>query len=104
MRIPTAAFGFIVLSLIIALSTPPPAHADDTSFTRTAKSMGFVQSSPNLVSTAKSACYFLWLNRHPAQVEQRILRYTRVQPEQAHNFFVLAVNEYCPQYKGLVGP
>lgn len=104
MRIPTAALGFIVLTLLLALSTPPPAHADDASFARTAKSMGFVQSTPNLVSTAQSACYYLWLNRPPFQVEQRILRYTRVQPEQAHNFFVLAVNEYCPQYNGLVGP
>ena len=104
MRRHTAALGLVVPALLLALSTSPPAHADNASFVSTAKSMGFVQSSPSLVSTAKSACYFLWLNRHPAQVEQRILRYTRVQPEQAHDFFVLAVNEYCPQYRGLIGP
>jgi hypothetical protein len=81
----------------------PVAQADDDSFVRDAKSLGFPQSSDSLISTAQSACYFLGLNRDPGQVEQRILRYTRVEPGQAHQFFVLAVNEYCPQFAGVVG-
>jgi hypothetical protein len=36
-------------------------------------------------------------------VEQRIARYHVVDPGPAHEFLILAVREYCPQYAGLVG-
>ncbi|MDO3402718.1 DUF732 domain-containing protein [Mycolicibacterium neoaurum] len=99
-----ATFGCVTAGVTVALLGAPAASADDASFAREMKSIGFVQSTPNLVSTAKSACYSLWLNRPLYQVEERILRYTRVEPPLARQFFVTAVREFCPQYSGVVGP
>jgi hypothetical protein len=83
----------------------PTAQADDASFVGDVQALGFVQASDNLISTAQSACYFLFLNRTPDEIEPRIARYTRITPTSlAHQFFVLAVNEYCPQYAGAVAP
>ena len=99
-----ATMGAITTGVTLALLGAPAASADDAGFAEEMQSIGFVQSTPNLVSTAKSACYFLWLNRPPYQVEERILRYTRVEPPLARQFFVTAVREFCPQYSGAVGP
>ncbi|MEH3141292.1 MAG: DUF732 domain-containing protein [Mycobacterium kyogaense] len=85
----------------IAVASPPVARADDASFVDAVHALGFPQSAPNLVSTAESACYFLRRGRDPQQVLERILRYTRVEPDQARQFFVLATTEYCPQYSDL---
>ena len=101
MRIRGLTTGCVVTGMTLGLLASPVARADDASFVRDAQSLGFTQASDNLISTAQSACYFLVRNRNPQEVEQHILRYTRVsQPSQAHQFFVLAVNEYCPQYAG----
>ncbi|GLP82994.1 DUF732 domain-containing protein [Mycobacterium antarcticum] len=105
MRTGALLAGCVVIGVTVGLLGSPVARADDASFVRDAKALGFVQASDNLISTAQSACYFISLNRDPGQVEQRILRYTRVDsPSQAHQFFVLAVNEYCPQHAAVVGP
>ncbi|OBJ42497.1 hypothetical protein A5630_20890 [Mycolicibacterium mucogenicum] len=82
----------------------PAAQADDASFVRSVKALGFVQMTANLVSTAKSACNMLsYNNRNPAEIEARIQRYTLAKPPAAHQFFVLAVDEYCPQHTAAVG-
>jgi hypothetical protein len=105
MRMRSLTVGGAAIGVTLGLLGSPVAQADDASFVRSAQALGFVQQSDNLISTAQSACYFLLRNRDPQEVEQRILRYTRVpQPSQAHQFFVLAVNEYCPQYADVVGP
>jgi hypothetical protein len=105
MRLRNRVIGGFVVGLTLVSLGSPVAQADDASFVRAVKSLGFVQTSPNLVSIAKSACYMLSLNnRIRSEIEDRIQRYTRVTPEQAHQFFVSAVNEYCPQYIGVVGP
>jgi Protein of unknown function (DUF732) len=104
MRTYALTIGCIVMGVTLTLLGSPVAQADDASFVRETQSLGFVQASDNLISTAQSACYFLSLNRDPGQVLQRIIRYTRVGPDQAQKFFALAVGEYCPQYAGLVGP
>lgn len=84
--------------LTLTLLGTPVAQADNASFVRAAQSLGFPQGSENLISTARSACYFLSRNRNPEQVVERIMRYTRVGTDQAHQFFALAVTEYCPQF------
>lgn len=95
-----AALGLTTLTLVGS----PAAQADDASFVRDAKALGFVHASPSLISTAESACYFLGRNRAPAEVEERIVRYTRISPPNlAHDFLVLATNEYCPQYAAQIG-
>jgi hypothetical protein len=105
MRLYALMTGCVVMGMTLGLLDSPVAQADNASFVRDAQALGFVQASDNLISTAQSACYFLLRKRDPREVEQRILRYTRVeQPSQAHQFFVLSVNEYCPQYAGLIGP
>jgi hypothetical protein len=81
----------------------PVAQADNASFVRDIQARGFQQASDNLISTGESACYFLSLNRDPGQVTDRIKRYLNVDPDMARQFFVLAVNEYCPQYSGQAG-
>ena len=103
MRMCARTIGCLVTGVTLTLLGSPVGQADDDDFVRDAHSLGFPQASDNLISTAESACYFLSRNRDPGEVEQRILRYTRVEPGQAHQFFVLAVNEYCPQYSGGVG-
>jgi hypothetical protein len=94
--------GFLV-ALTLALMGSPAAQADDDSFVRAAHTLGFVLASDNLISTARSACYFLRLNRDSGQVLARIIRYTRAEPDQGRQFFALAINEYCPQYAGVAG-
>ena len=104
MRMRALTTGGVAIGVTLGLLGPPVAQADDVGFVRAAQALGFVQASDNLISTAQSACYFLLRNRDPQEVEQRILRYTRVNdPKQVHPFFVLAVNEYCPQYADVVG-
>lgn len=95
--------GCAATGLALSLLGSPIAHADDASFVRDAQALGFVHSTDNLISTAQSACYFLTRNRNPSEVEQRIVRYTRIAPPAAaHQFFILAVKEYCPQYEAAV--
>jgi hypothetical protein len=95
--------GCVVMGATLTLLGSPVAQADDASFVHDAQATGVSLASDNLISTAQSACYFLGpRKRDPGQVLERIIRYTRVEPEQARRFFVLAVNEYCPQYAGLV--
>jgi uncharacterized protein DUF732 len=93
----------IVVGVSLPLLGTPMAQADDDSFVSAAQSLGFPQASANLISTGRSACYFLSRNRDPDQVLQRIVRYTRAEPDQARQFFALAINEYCPQYAGAAG-
>jgi hypothetical protein len=103
MRTNALTVGYVVMGVTLTLLVSPVAHADDASFVHDAQSLGFTQASDNLISTAQSACYFLSLNRDPGQVLQRIIRYARIEPDQGQKFFVLAVNEYCPQYAGIIG-
>lgn len=104
MRTYATTFGCIAIGLTLALSGSPTAKADDDSFVRAAEALGFMFAPPSLISTAKSACYFLSRNRDPGEVLERIIRYTRVEPDQGRQFFALAINEYCPQYQGAAGP
>ncbi|MDQ2638935.1 MAG: DUF732 domain-containing protein [Actinomycetota bacterium] len=91
------------MGVTLALLGSPVAQADNDSFVTNAKALGFQQDSDNLISTARSACYFLSRNRHPAQVAERIMRYTSVDSGLARQFLALSVNEYCPQYGGQIG-
>lgn len=105
MRTCASAFGCITVGLTLTFLGAPTAQADNESFVRSAQALGFPFAAPSLIATARSACNMLWYNNRPVnEIEARILRYTRVEPQQAHQFFVLAVNEYCPQYAGVVGP
>lgn len=81
----------------------PSAQADNASFVSDVKALGFQQASDNLISTARSACYFLSRNRDPGQVTERISRYLAVDADMARTFFAMSVNEYCPQYLDRVG-
>lgn len=103
MRMKAKTTGCITVVATLALLGSPISHADDASFVRTVESLGFEHEATNFVSTAQSACYFLQRGRDPRQVEERIRRYELVEPPLAHQFLVLAVNEYCPQYTGAVG-
>ncbi|MDQ2637865.1 MAG: DUF732 domain-containing protein [Actinomycetota bacterium] len=98
---PAIAIGAALIGVSLALS--PPAQADNSGFVSHLKALGFQQASDNLISTARSACYFLSLNRHPGQVTDRISRYLAVDADLARTFFAMSVNEYCPQYRDRVG-
>lgn len=91
--------GGTVMGLTLTLLVSPTAHADDASFVRDTQALGFLQSPVNLISTGRSACYFLDRRRDPDQIVNRIERYTRVDSALAQQFLALAVNEYCPQYR-----
>lgn len=96
MRIHELAIGCGAVGVALSILGSPMAKADDASFMRDVKALGFQQASANLISTAQSACYFLGpRHRDPAEVEQRVARYLQVKPDLAHQFLVLAVNEYC---------
>jgi ABC-type hemin transport system ATPase subunit len=76
----------------------PTAHADDASFVRDAKALGFAFDTDNLISMGRSACYFLSRNRDPGQVAERIMRYGNVDLNAANEFLAMSVTEYCPQF------
>lgn len=99
------AIGVLAVSLALGLGAAPVAYADNEDFVRDVQAAGFYQESDNLVSQAKSACYFLFRGRGPDEIEARIARYSRVDPpSQSHLFLVLAVRSYCPQFADVVGP
>lgn len=102
MRRTASAIGGAVIGASLILSSPP-AQADNPGFVREAKALGFQQAAANLISTARSACYFLSLNRDPGQVRERISRYLSVDTDLGRTFFAMSVNEYCPQYRDRVG-
>lgn len=84
---------------VLTLVGSPTARADDESFLRDVEPLGVTLSSPNVVSTARSACSMLrYNNRIPSEIQERIQRYLRVEADKAHEFFVLAIREYCPEY------
>jgi menaquinone-dependent protoporphyrinogen IX oxidase len=104
MRMYALKMGCAITAVTLTLSGSPVAHADDASFVRDTQALGFIQASQNLISTARSACYFIgFFNRDPDQVSDRIKRYLSVDSDKAHRFLVLAVNEYCPQYISRIG-
>jgi hypothetical protein len=87
-----------IASVALLLLGAPAAHADDASFVRDAKALGFATNTDNLISMGRSACYFLSLNRDPGQVAERIMRYGNVDPNAANRFLDMSVTEYCPQF------
>ena len=98
---PAIAIGATLVGASLVLL--PPAQADNTAIVREAKALGFQQAAANLISTARSACYFLSLNRDPGHVRERISRYLAVDADLGRTFFAMSVNEYCPQYHDRVG-
>jgi hypothetical protein len=80
----------------------PLARADDEGFVRDARALGFMINDENISSMGRSACYFLSRNRHPGQVEERIVRYGMVDAQAARRFLVNSVIEYCPQFSDRV--
>jgi hypothetical protein len=103
MRMYALTIGSVITGLTLTLLGSPVAQADDASFVRDTQALGFIQASQNLISTGRSACYFLSINRDPGEITERIKRYLNVDPDLAHQFFVLSVNEYCPQFGGAIG-
>jgi hypothetical protein len=92
-----------IAGVVLTLVGSPVAQADNASFVRDTQALGFQQTSDNLISTARSACYFLSLNRDPGQITDRIERYLNVDSDLAHQFLILSINEYCQQYGGQIG-
>jgi hypothetical protein len=104
--------GCTVMGLVLALPGAPVARADDATFVAAAHALGFRQWDDLIVRLGRSTCYSLdapagvWPNltrRGPDDATKHIMRYGQVEWDPAHQFLVLAVNEYCPQYTGLVG-
>jgi hypothetical protein len=86
----TASVAWLMLGV-------PAAHADDASFVRDAKALGFGTNADNLISMARSACYYIGpRNRDPDEVAERIKRYGNVDLDAANRFLALSVAEYCP--------
>jgi Protein of unknown function (DUF732) len=88
-----------ITALTLALLGAPVAQADNASFVAQAHALGFVQWDDVLIRMGLSACRFLQpnLRRNPEDVSEHIMRHTNVEPDQAHQFLVMSVNEYCPQ-------
>jgi hypothetical protein len=104
MRRYATTIGCAMASVALLLSGSPAAHADDASFVRDGKALGFVVASDNMISLGRSACYFLSRNRDPGQVAQRIMRYGSVDMDTANRFLFMSVTEYCPQFGDHVNP
>jgi hypothetical protein len=104
MRMYAKTIGCTAIAVTLTLLGSPLAHADDASFVRDAKALGFQQNSVNLLSSGRSVCYVLRLgNRNPQEITDRIARFLNVSGDLAHQFTVLSVNEWCPQYSNLYG-
>ncbi len=103
MRVCAKVIGCAMMGVTLTVLGSAVARADNASFVSDAKALGFPQNSDNLISVARSACYFLSRNRDPEQVAERIMRYTMVDSDVAHRFLALSVSEYCPQYGGRIG-
>lgn len=104
MRMYALKMGCAMTAVTLALLGSPVAQADDASFVHDTQAIGFIQASQNLISTARSACYFIgFYRRDPGQITDRIMRYLNVDADMAHRFLVLAVDEYCPQYDAEIG-
>jgi hypothetical protein len=102
MRMYAVVVACAMTGVTLTLLGSPVARADDASFVRDSQALGIQQASDNLISTGLSACYFLSINRDPGEVTERIKRYLNVDPDVAHQFFVMSVNEYCPQFGGAI--
>ncbi|MUL64538.1 hypothetical protein BOO86_08705 [Mycobacterium sp. CBMA 234] len=104
MRMRALKVGCVMTAVTLTLWGSPAAQADDASFVHDTQALGFIQASQNLISTARSACYFLgFFNRDPEQVRDRIMRYLNVDADMAQHFMVLSVEEYCPQNAARIG-
>lgn len=94
-----------VIAVVVTLplvTYAAPAQADDSDFISAVNGLGLPYTATNLISTARSACYFLSLGslgRDPEQVTDRISRYLSIDASEARAFFVASVDEYCPQYR-----
>jgi hypothetical protein len=105
--------GSAMTGMTVALLGAPVAHADDASFLAAVTSVGFQQRPVNLIEAARSVCYAFWVgdrlradptrDNPPDLVENRIARNLLVSPYQAHQFLILSVKEYCPQYSDRLG-
>jgi hypothetical protein len=105
MRILLVRIGCAILAMLVAVQGSPAAQADDASFVSETRALGFQQWDDVLIRMGRSACRFLQpnLRRHASDVELHIMRYASVEPGQAHQFLIMAVSEYCPQYGDRVG-
>ena len=92
--------GCPIVGVAFALLGPPTAQANNATFVAEARALGFQQWDDVLIRMGLSACRFLQpqLRRTPADVSRHIMRYANVEPDQAHRFLIMSVNEYCPQY------
>jgi hypothetical protein len=106
-------FGCTVALAALALLGQPVAQADDASFVAGVRALGLNEADDVLIRTGLSACRFLQpnLRRLPSDVQAHIERHLNLSPGtlltpgrapfpedgKAHEFFVLAVNEYCPE-------
>lgn len=97
--------GCSTIGAMLALLGAPLTQADNATFVTQARALGFPQSDDVLIRMGMSTCRFLQpqLRRTPADVAQHIMRYANVNPGQTHQFLVMSVNEYCPQYADRVG-
>ena len=91
------------IAITLAVAGAPPVHADEATFLREARELGFGISNVNIVSIGVSTCNFLNRNRDPDEIADRIQRYGQISQDAAHRFLVLAVGEYCPRYAARVG-
>lgn len=98
-------FTWSMAVMAVAVGGAPLAHADSATFVAEARALGFQQWDDVVIRMGMSACRFLQpqLRRTPADAAQHIMRYASVGPDQAHQFLVMSVNEYCPQYANIVG-
>lgn len=103
MRMHALTAGCAVAAVTLTMWVSPAAQADDAVFVRDTQAIGFLHQPGNLISTGRSACYFLSRNRDPGQVTNRIKRYLAVDFDLAHRFLVMSVHEYCPQYRERIG-
>lgn len=98
--------GCSMLGAVLIVLGTPAAQADNATFVAEARALGFQQWDDVLGRMALSACRFLQpqLRRTPADVAQHVRRFANVGQDQAHQFLVISVHEYCPQHAARVGP
>jgi hypothetical protein len=97
--------GCIGVGFTMVLLDAPASRADDVSFVSQAHALGFQQWDDVLIRMGLSSCRFLQpnLRRHSFDVADHIRRSADVEADQANQFLILSVNEYCPDLAYRIG-
>jgi hypothetical protein len=86
----------MAVALLVAVA--PVAHADTGDFLNGVHALGFQRSDGYLINTAQALCIRFTVGNTVDMATDSIVHQFGVGPGPAHQFVVLAVNNFCPQF------